>query len=196
MLSLEELIAFDKAHTRWSGTSLQEKPLLYALTLLFRPERMIEIGVRGAHSTAWIALAMEHAGRGHLWGVDKWVSPNSSFQQCYPAAIKRLDQLKLSHRVTLVREDSVAFLRAQPDNSAEIVGVDGGHSYAQTMADISQARRVASMLIYVHDATNIEDVNRACKDIGGGVWVYGAHPTEARGYWLLNTGPAPGIEHK
>ncbi len=196
MPSVNELIAYDAAHTRWGGTAAQEKRCLYGIILNARPHRVIEIGVRGGHATAWIALALEDAGRGHVVGVDKWASPNSPYELCYPAAVERLEDLRLEHRVTLVRMDSIKFLRTQANGSAEIVIVDGGHSYRQALADIRQAVRVASRLIIVHDATNITDVNRACKDVGGGTWLYGTPPTESRGYWIRNVGPAPGIEHR
>ena len=190
-MKLAQLAAYDRAHPARAGTNAEEKFLLYSLVRMIRPAQVIEIGVSGGHSTVWIAQALEDNGTGNLCAVDSWAGrpEGTPWPEYKDAAVERLRAAGVLHRVTLIRMDSTAYLRTRLSGNVEIVWIDGGHTYDQALADIREALRVASRLVIVHDATNIEGVGRACRNIGGGVWVYGSPPNGHRGLWLRNAGP-------
>lgn len=180
-MNIDQLLAYDKKHENHAGTSAEEKQFLYGLMRMMRPEIVIEIGVSAGHSTCWIAKALQDNGGGNLISVDNWSRAHGGAAQGPGTARKRLKDCGLDKYVKLVTMDSQVFLKQRADRGANIVWVDGDHSYERAKLDTQQALRVARDMVIVHDTFQnaYDTVRRACKDIGGGTFIDGF-----RGMWL------------
>lgn len=180
---IRDLIRYDRGHARRPGTNPVEKLFLYSTVRYLRPDRVIEVGVSGGNSTVWIAAALRDAGRGHLFAVDRFEGTDGGAAKSPVLARERLRACGLSEWATVIPKDSVAFLQGCSDDYAEIVWVDGGHSYEQARADVDQAFRVASRLVVVHDTNQVayDAVRRVCVERGGGAFIDGT-----RGIWICH----------
>lgn len=165
-MSIMNLLEYDHKHPADNGTRQEEKLFLYSLARLIGAGKIIEVGVRCGHSTAWLAEAAKcNAPDARVYAVDNWKQVSVG-----PAkARERLRDLGLLGYVHLVTDDSLHYLKQQPPLSADLLFIDGDHSYAAVMADLQEAFRISRKAIVAHDADNIKDVNQACKELGGGV---------------------------
>jgi len=176
------LLEHHDALTNDGGTTPSEKLLLYSLCTLLRPAKVIEIGTCAGHSTVWLALAVQQCG-GHLISVDNYSRTHGGITDNPEVARQRLKDSGLLDVVTFITSDSIPFMKQQPDNSADIVWVDGSHDYKGALGDIIEALRVASKLIIVHDVCHpgCPTVRRACTEVGDGVFLDIGH-----GLWVCN----------
>lgn len=156
-----------------------EKLFLYSLVRLYKPTRLIEIGVSEGGSTCVFAMALRDNGRGQMVSVDNWSRTHGGKSSDAGPAKRRLVAADLERHVKFVTSDSQDFLRAQASGSADIVYVDADHSYEMAKADTLEALRIARRLVIVHDTTYIAEVGRACKDFGCGLFIQ-----PAKGFWL------------
>jgi len=180
-MGIVSIIKYDRANP--GHMAMAEKMLLYALVRHTRPHHVVEIGVSRGHSLCWIAQALRDNGFGKVTGIDNWTMQHGGGAGGPHPVQARLKELKLTNVANIVTSDSKAWLAKAPNNSAEIVWVDGAHDYESALADIHGALRVASALVLVHDSRNLPGVYLACRHIGGGVWLPGF-----RGMWLRNAG--------
>lgn len=166
---------------KWSVSNLTEERLfLYSLVRLYKPDKIIEIGVSEGCSTCALAMALRDNGKGTMVSVDDWSRRHGGKASDARPATRRLIANGISDQVVeFVTADSQDFLKAQPNESADIVWIDADHDYEAAKADIFQAVRIAKRLVIVHDVTNHAEVGRACRDLGGGFFI---HPS--RGFWL------------
>ncbi len=157
----------------------EEKFLLYALVRMYKPKRMIELGVSEGKSSLAIALAMEDNGFGLLTSVDNWSRRHGGKAGGPQKAQALLDSCGVGKHISLVASDSQEFLKAQKEDSQDIVYVDAGHDYDEAMQDTLEAIRVAKEFVIVHDSKNLKGVRDACLDIEKGFFI-----DAGRGYWL------------
>lgn len=87
-------------------------------------------------------------------------------QRCFVVAsgpsLRGMDLSWLKDEITIAVNQSYLALDFPPTYLAI------GDRSLWPMADVVQARRVASRLVIVHDTVILPDVRRACDDIGGG----------------------------
>lgn len=195
MITVQDLIEYDRAHPEGAGTSPQEKMFLYQLVRGLEadqadgPLRVLEIGVSAGHLTAWLALACEHrAGGGDVWSVDNWAGQWGGAARSPESCKRRLGDLNLGHLVALHGCGSRAFFRQTRGWSCDLAWIDGDHSYEGCLADLRDGWRVTTDILAAHDWRHPlpDEAGRACRDfereIGRrGVW----HETE-RGIWLVS----------
>jgi len=182
--SISELLIYDEVHPQGAGSSREEKLFLFSLLRMIEPWSVLEIGVSRGHMTAWLALALYMNGRGKLTSVDNWSRAHGGEANGPEYAQKRLKELKLQNYVEFKKSDSYEYLKEQPDDSFDVVWVDGDHSFEGARKDIDEAMRVAKRLVGVHDTHQKYDGPRkAVMDLAmeAGFWVEGG-----RGIWLLN----------
>jgi len=188
-MSIQVLIEYDRQHPERAGTTLQEKLFLYSLVRLISACKVIEVGVRCGHATAWLAEAVKSNARdGRVYAVDTWAET----PQTGPAqAQKRLADLNLLMHVHLVTDNSRHYLAHQPSLSADLVWIDGDHTYATALRDFQEAFRISRKVVVAHDVDNIRDVKRAWKDAGGmacgmhlPVNLSGPHISTGIGLWV------------
>lgn len=185
--SVRNLIDYDVQHAAGAGSSMEEKLFLYGLLAQKKLETVLEIGVSRGHMTAWLALAQYQSG-GRLRSVDNWSRAHGGEATDHSWAARRLAANGLLDVVDFTAGDSIAFLKQQPDNSFDMVWVDGDHSYEGALADIREAMRVARKVVGVHDTKQSYDGPRdACIKVEEEYglthcfWVEGT-----RGIWLAN----------
>jgi len=185
MPNIRSLIEYDAKNPGGAGSAQEEKLFLFSLLRMIKPRRVLEIGVSRGHMTAWLALALHMNGDGGtLTSVDNWSRAHGGEARSPGHALKRLASNGLAGRVEFVASDSFGFLSEQPDNSFDVVWVDGDHSYTGAYRDITQALRVASHVVGVHDtAQQYTGPREAAADLseGEGFWVEGC-----RGIYLRN----------
>lgn len=188
MSNIRQLIEYDHRNPKGAGSNIEEKLFLFGLLRMIKPSRVLEIGVSRGHMTAWLALALHMNGKGELVSVDNFSKAHGGqAASCEPARTRvRANGMRSP---TFVTSDSVAYLTSQPDDSFDVVWVDGDHSYDGARADIVESLRVASKVVCVHDTSQlysgprdaIADVLRDRQEDGSGFWVKGC-----RGIWIRN----------
>jgi predicted O-methyltransferase YrrM len=182
---LQTLLNYDVEHSEGAGVKRSVRMFLYSLVRLNEPERVIEIGVSLGFATEWLAAAIHDNGHGELISVDDWSGDHGGKAHSKRPALHRMKDLGLAECVTFVGSDSVEWLKTQKDGSADIVWVDGDHSYEGASGDIREAWRVTRDMVAVHDTENAscgENVSKAICETGlPGVWMRGA-----RGIWVTN----------
>lgn len=187
MPTISDLLKYDKAHPDKAGTSSEEKLFVYGLIRLLQPHHIVEIGVRAAHLTCWIALALKHNGFGKVHSVDIWEGTDGGCGASKRHAEERLKATKLwDHHVNLYQEDSAQWFRQRSNRSIDFVWIDGGHKYKVAARDIAEGLRVARRMVAVHDAFNLPGVYDALIDASAkypGTWIDGF-----RGIWLAHIG--------
>ena len=182
---ITKLMRYDESKPEGAGSALEEKLFLFSLVRMLKPDSIIEIGVSAGHMTAWLALALVLNEKGRLISVDNWSRAHGGQAASSQKAFRRISEvgLHLERVVKFVDSDSVEYLKSCPDNSVDMVWIDGDHSFEGARADIDEGSRVAKKVIAVHDTNQIYDgVRNAIKDIyteSLGFWVKGC-----RGIWL------------
>jgi len=192
MRQLLNLAVYDRENQLGQASDGNEKLLLYSLVRLLRPKWVVEIGVYHGHTTAWILRALTDNKFGRYVGVDSWEGPTMvEGVEGGPAdAMKRLTDNGIATRARFVTSDSRDFLKGKPDAWADIIVVDGCHEYEVAVVDIREALRVASKLVFVHDANQI-GVRKALLEIGGGAWIPGPEQSNVGGgRWSWIASPA------
>lgn len=167
--SLTRVYKLDMEKPHPGGVDFEGRLFLYSLIQLYRPARVIEIGTSAGRSAEWLAAAaLDCSSECRIVCVDKWGHSHGGKAEGPGLAKARLRLANVLRAVEFVSADSHKWLPKQEAKSADIVWVDGDHSYEGAMADVVQARRVASRLVIVHDTVILPDVRRACDNIGGG----------------------------
>ncbi len=166
----------------------EEKLFLYTMVRMYKPKTMIEIGVAKGDATLAIAMAMRDNHNkdkvvGKLMSVDNWSRRHGGKASSPKAAQQQLLESNCAPYVEFRSLDSQEFLKLQKTNSRNIVLVDGDHSYEGALADICEALRIASKLVIVHDASNLNGVQKACFRVDGDP-VEGFLFEPLRGYWI------------
>ncbi len=170
----------EAVNMKWSVADLTEERLfLYSLVRLYKPDKIIEIGVSEGRSSCALAMALRDNDRGKLVSVDNWSRRHGGLAGSEGPAFQFLLKNGVAQYVQIVTSDSQDFLKAQAKDSADIVWIDADHSYEAAKADTLEALRIAKRLVIVHDVTNLAEVGRACRDLGCGLFI---HPS--RGFWL------------
>jgi len=162
------------------GTNRREKVCLYGLVRHVKPESVIEVGVSAGGMTSWIAAALEVSNKGTLTSVDNWTQNDGGKASSPEPARKRLEDIGIDHRVEFVTADSHDWMPEQDADSADIVWVDGDHSYHGAMHDLSEAWRIATDLVAFHDSAHLPGPREVADEIEQGVRL-----TENRGLLLL-----------
>ncbi len=149
----------------------EEKLFLYTMVRFYKPRTMVEIGVSKGDATLAIAMAMQANRKkdkitGKLTSVDNWSRRHGGQAKNSVAARHQLAANSCAQYVEFVSMDSQDFLKLQTTNSRDLVLIDGDHSYEGALADICEALRIATELVIVHDATNLEGVQKRIAEGG------------------------------
>lgn len=126
-LSLEDSIGgWDLNQGGWpigSPWSVEGK-VLYVLTRLLQPERVVEIGTHRGCSTTHFATALDINGKGEIISLDT------------ADGVGDLIPVRLLDVVSLIAVSGVDWLAEQPDESIDIIYEDADHS-AETSRDVA-----------------------------------------------------------
>ena len=186
MPTIADLLKYDKNHPDKAGTSQEEKLFMYGLVRLIQPKTVVEIGVRAAHMTCWLSLAVKHNGFGHLHSVDIWQGTDGGCGASMKHAEERLKKTKLDgHHVTLYKCDSAEWMQQREELSIDVVWIDGGHTYEVASKDLEEGFRISRNVLAVHDAYNLPGVYDALEDFER-AGTRGAWLTGFRGIWLMH----------
>jgi len=161
----------------------EERLFLYGLIRATKPERVIEIGVSAGCSAVVICRAMKENGSGLYVGVDNWSCKHGGRAKSQDLPRENIIKDGTPEKFfELISMESQEFLKQQKNDSADIVIVDGNHSFKYATRDTKEAMRIARWFTMTHDACNIEDVTKACAAISKhGFWV-----PSSRGYWIYD----------
>jgi predicted O-methyltransferase YrrM len=120
-------------------------PLLHALVTLYPAARVLEIGTRDGNSTLALLAAARQVS-GHVWSIDNDPS--------VPGRAEGMGRYADCPEWTFTCGDAISpdVAAAQPP-TVEILFIDAGHSYAETLAElrIYQPRVAATGLTVLHD---------------------------------------------
>jgi predicted O-methyltransferase YrrM len=138
--------------------------MLYAMTMLIRPEVAVEIGSRRGGSAIWITRAMEEMQRGRLFCIDPFIACHGGAPAFEYHFNRNLTDLGLRERVTLLKmrsDDPEASPALLPP--IDLLFIDGDHSYEGAKHDI--ARYVPHVrtggAVIIHDCLSEPGVRRA-----------------------------------
>jgi hypothetical protein len=109
---------------------------------------VVELGTGSGYSTAWMLLALEEVGTGHIWSCDLVPSDSPIWQQI------NLPTTKL----TYFSNDPVESLENKLPNEFDLVFHDAGHGLAEVQKDLAWVLprlKVGSRLV-IHDLKHAE----------------------------------------
>ena len=162
-----------------------ERLFLYALIRAVQPRKVIEIGVSAGVGMVAGCRALKENGAGLWVGVDDWSAKHGGRARTPDVPRKNLKADGTPEKFfKFVSADSQEFLKKQKKNSADIVIVDGNHSYEYAYKDGKEAIRVSRYLVLIHDAYNLKPVHDACNALP----IRGVFITSSRGYYMINVG--------
>jgi len=162
-----------------------ERLFLYALMRAIQPKKVIEIGVSAGVGMVAGCRALKENGQGVWVGVDDWSTKHGGKARSPDVPKKNVIKDGTPEKFfKFVSSDSQKYLKSQPDNSADVVIVDGNHSFEFAYKDSIEAIRVSRYLVLVHDACNLPGVHKACNKLS----LRGVFITSSRGYYMINVG--------
>ena len=140
----------------FGGGSSEAKALVFAdLIVRFGVEDAIEIGVYRGRSLLPIAAMLQAQGAGRVIGIDPWSSAaalqddthevgpavnewarSHPWEETYTEVVSRIERLGLKAHCELRRMTSEAAAGRIPDNSVDLVHIDGNHDRAAVELDV------------------------------------------------------------
>lgn len=158
--------------------------------LVPKAARVVEVGTwKGASAKRWI-----RAGAGRVYCVDpyrakhdaSWEANQDACEQALGQARRTLAKDVRRGRAVFIRKDSTDAAQGWPQESMDLIYIDGDHSHAACLADLEAwwpALKVGGWMVvddHILGRWWGDDVIRACKDF--------RHPTSwrrvKRGRWL------------
>lgn len=118
--------------------------MIYALIRWLQVKTAIEIGTHIGMTACWMARALQENGGGHLHCIDPFCWTNESQEEQWRANI---EMCGVSDVVTLIKGRS----QEVEWPSAELVFVDGNHTYPVARHDADKARDGGARCIILHD---------------------------------------------
>jgi predicted O-methyltransferase YrrM len=160
---------------KWAVGSIWdvEGRVLYALTRILRPDRVIEFGTRYGCSTAHFAAAMDRNEKGKITTVDIVGTSLSG---------------DLHHRVSSVGQDGVEYAREQK-GSVDIIFEDGPHSteFTRDVITHSLPHLTDGGIVVVHDTEHFlvgKQVSQGFQEAVGDFGSVLIRPSDCGlGYW-------------
>jgi predicted O-methyltransferase YrrM len=131
---------------------------LYGLVRVLRPEAVIEIGSARGKSTCAMALACSQNAKGKVYAIDPHTQNYWSDQRSESSYDFLLDRLRTYHLepwCEVIRKTSREALANPPPIKADLVFIDGDHSYEGVKLDFELCRPLLSEhgLAVFHDST-------------------------------------------
>jgi len=183
-MKVDNLMDLDKRYPQMAGTANPEKMLLFSLLRHIGAKKVLEVGVSAGHMTCWLAQAMKYE-NGYLTSVDNFSRAHGGQASSKEIPQKRINIAGLKDWVTLIKSDSVEFMKNQPDDTYDFVWVDADHSFKGAYDDIVEALRISKNGIGVHDVYQQYDGPReACLSIEHDMGISGTWIPGFRGTWL------------
>ena len=148
-----------------SGTSFEERLLLYSWVRYLKPKIVLELGAWYGASTIWLAQACKENGEGKVFVID-------NFSQSFSLGVEELFRqniidFKLSEYVDL-RYLNQKSEEVKWDMTLEIdfMFLDGGHSYTQCKKDFEKYRNLMRQngLLIIHDYVHDLPIKRFCDE--------------------------------
>jgi predicted O-methyltransferase YrrM len=110
-------------------------------------KNVLEFGVLHGNSTRTWACAASELPDTHITSVD-------IEQGCLDETLEKLKNDGLDKYVTLIKSNSVDFLKVQPDDYYDCIFIDTDHRYAQTVTELFLAAKKVKQkggFIFMHD---------------------------------------------
>lgn len=155
---------FDKVESLYKDWQYDHPRVLYSMIKLLKPKVVVEVGTFIGYGACYMARALEENGAGELYCIDNWQLPNPSWRKepVKSTFINSLNALGLIGRVTLIEGDSD---KVQWPEKADMVYIDGWHSYKMVHSDWGRAVKTGARVICLDDAISVYGPRMLVKDI-------------------------------
>lgn len=153
---------FDRVEQLYPDWQYDHPRALYALIKLLKPASVLEVGAFIGYGACYMARALEENGIGHLYCIDCWQLPlpGGRIGSVKEHFERSLSECGLRPLVTLIEGKSSEV----PWPSAELVYIDGWHSYEVALHDIKKAMAIGAKCICLDDALAVVGVRLAIED--------------------------------
>lgn len=168
-LAIERFLSARNASKR-EGSSLQltyERQLYVRLAQMPNVRRICEIGFNAGHSAALWLLANPRA---EVLMFDLWAHDYAPLAEYFLRSklSERFGLSNVSRRFRIIKGSSLitvpAFFSAFPSEKCDLLSVDGGHSHAVAVADISNMRELRNRRFHVLVVDDTNCQQRYCVD--------------------------------
>ncbi len=131
---------------------------LYGLVRALRPDAVIEIGSARGRTACAMALACSQNAKGKVYAIDPHIQNDWSdkdSEESYDFFMRRLRSYELEPWCEIIRKTSKEALATPPSIKADLVFIDGDHTYEGVKLDFELCKPLVSEhgLIVFHDSS-------------------------------------------
>jgi predicted O-methyltransferase YrrM len=119
--------------------------MLRALVRWLRPKVVVEVGTYFGYSATWLARGLQENGEGRLYCIDDW---SLSGPEAVLACAAHLGMCQVHPLIELVNGKSA---EVEWPEDVDLAYIDGDHSFAAVVGDVSRAIEAGASCIVLHD---------------------------------------------
>jgi predicted O-methyltransferase YrrM len=119
--------------------------MLRALVRWLRPKVVVEVGTYYGYSACWLARGLQENGEGRLHCIDDWSLSGPE------AALACAAHLGMCHVHPLIELINGKSAEVEWPENVDLAYIDGDHSFAAVVGDVSRAIDAGASTIVLHD---------------------------------------------